>query len=212
MLKDIYERILQRLDATGLGAREACRMAGLHSDTLRNIKRGLESGTGSRSGVSSRTIAALAPVLGTTSAWLMEGSTEASGATSSDRGATLCVVDWKEVGLYAAADKPAPRDRNLGEQCGRWPTGYFATRVPDNAMNRISPAGSYIVIDRGERSTSDGLSYLGVLDGVVMFRRWFAQPERAEPFSSDPAFKIEYLGPSRSWQVIGRVRRTLLDI
>ena len=212
MLKDIYDRIVQRLGATGLGAREACRMAGLHPDTLRNIKRGLESGTGSRTGLSSRTIAALAPVLGTTSAWLMEGSIEAPGAAAPDGGATLSLVDWTDVGLYAAPNKPVPSDRNLGEQCGRWPNGYFATRVPDNAMNRLSPAGSYIVVDRGERSTSEGLSYLAVLDGVTMFRRWFAQPERAEPFSSDPAFKIEYITPGRDWRIIGRVRRTLLDI
>jgi len=212
MLKDIYDRIVQRLDATGLGGREACRAAGLHPDTLRNIKRALEAGTGSRTGISSRTIAALAPVLGTTGAWLMEGSTERSAAPAQDWGATLSLVDWGSVGLYAAADLPVPDDRNLGEPCGRWPSGYFATRVPDNAMNRISPAGSYIVVDRGDRSTAEGLCYLAVLDGVPMFRRWFAQPDRAEPFSSDPGFKIEYLTPGRSWQIIGRVRRTLLDI
>jgi SOS-response transcriptional repressor LexA len=211
MLKDIYSRIVQRLDATGLGAREACRMAGLHSDTLRNIERGMESG--GRSAVSSRTLAALAPVLGTTSAWLMEGSTEGpDGAALDGGGATLCVVEWTEAGLFAAPDKPVPSDRNLGEQCGRWPSGYFATRIPDNAMNRLSPAGSYIVVDRGERSACEGLCYLALLDGVVMFRRWFAQPERAEPFSTDPAYKIEYLGPGRDWAIIGRVRRTLLDI
>jgi hypothetical protein len=84
--------------------------------------------------------------------------------------------------------------------------------IPDNAMNRLSPVGSYIVIDRGERSASEGLSYLAILDGVVMFRRWFAHPERAETFLSDPAFKIEYLSAGRSWLIIGRVRRTLLDI
>ena len=212
MLKDIYDRIVHRLDATGLGAREACRMAGLHPDTLRNIKRALEAGTGSRSGLSSRTIAALAPVLGTTSAWLLEGSSDGPGAAAHDQGATLSVVDWTEVGVYAEGDRPVPADRNLGEPSGRWPIGYFATRVPDNAMNRLSPMGSYIVIDRGARSPSDGLCYLGLLDGEVMFRRWFAQPERVEPFSSDPAFKIEYLAPSRTWQIIGRVRRTLLDI
>jgi SOS-response transcriptional repressor LexA len=208
MLKDIYDRILQRLDATGLGAREACRKAGLNSEAIRNIQRGLESGTGSRSGVSSRTIAALAPVLGTTSAWLIGG---ADGALS-DVGAPLSIVDWAEAGPFAAPDKPVPEDRNLGEQCGRWPSGYFATRVPDDAMNRLSPAGSYIVVDRGERTTSEGLCYLAVLDGVVLFRRWFANPERAEPFSTDPAFKIEYLNPVRDWVTIGRVRRTLLDI
>ena len=211
MLRDIYDRIVQRLDATGLGAREACRMAGLHSDALRNIKRSLES-RGSRAGVSSRTIAALAPVLGTTSAWLMEGSTEEAGGAPPDGGATLAFVDWTDVGLFADPARPVPNDRNLGEQCGHWPTGYLATRVADNAMNRLSPAGSYIVVDRGERTASEGLSYLANLDGVVMFRRWFAHPERAEPFSSDPTFKIEYLNPGRSWQIIGRVRRTLLDI
>jgi len=211
MLKDIYDRIVQRLDATGLSGREACRRAGLSADTIRTIKRGLDAGDGSRVGISSRTIAALAPVLGTTSAWLMEGATEEHGEPL-DAFPTLPFIDWSEIGLYAALDKPVPTDRDLGEQCGRWPAGYFATRVPDNAMNRLSPAGSYIVVERGDREASEGLCYLALLDGVVIFRRWYAHPERAEPFSNDPAFKTEFLSPGRGWQIIGRVRRSIVDI
>lgn len=71
MLTDLVERIEQRLEAVGLKASAASRAAGLSEDAIRNIQRAARSGK--REGVSTRTIAALAPVLETTEAWLMTG-------------------------------------------------------------------------------------------------------------------------------------------
>lgn len=205
MLKAIYDRVCERLEATGLGAREACRLAGLNPDFIRNMRRGVEGVQTGRVGVSTRTIAALAPVLGTTSAWLLDGmaDVEAGG---------LPFVDWAAVGLYADPQRPLEGGRQLGEQFGRWPAGYFATRASDDAMNRLAPAGSYIVVDRNDRDLVEGRCYLGVLDGREIFRKWAGDPHRAEPYSNDPAFKTEFLSPHRRWQIIGRVRRTVLDI
>ena len=98
----------------------------------------------------------------------------------------------------------------LGEHA--WPRGTFVTRVVDESMNRLAPAGSYIVVDRTERMVSTGLCYLGVLDGELVFRRWLPNPERVEPFSTDPSFQTEYMRPGRRWDIIGRVRRIFLDV
>lgn len=205
MLSAIYGRICERLEATGLGAREAARLAGLNPDAIRNIRRGVEGERPGAVGVSTRTLAALAPVLGVTSAWLLEGSTEVeSGA--------LPFVDWADVGLYLDPAKTIDLARRLGEQFGSWPAGYFATQAPDDAMNRLAPAGAHIIVDRRERKLAEGLCYLGVLEGRPLFRRWAAEPDRAEPFSTDPTFKTEFLSSKRRWEIIGRVRRTSLDL
>jgi SOS-response transcriptional repressor LexA len=71
MLKDILDRIHKRLEATGLPAATASAKAGLSKDAIRNIERAVEQGK--EAGASTQTILKLAPVLGTTAGWLIEG-------------------------------------------------------------------------------------------------------------------------------------------
>jgi hypothetical protein len=212
MLRAIYGRICERLDDTGLSASAASRLAGLNPDAIRNIQRAVQGSRAGRVGVSTRTLAALAPVLGTTSAWLLEGKAEVVEDVLTDGGGKLPFVDWAQAGALAESDTPLGCERWLGEPFGRWPRGCFATQVPDDAMNRMAPAGAYIVVDRNARSLVEGLSYLGELDGAVIFRRWFGDPERAEPYSTDPLFRTEFLTPGRPWRIIGRVGRAIIEL
>lgn len=73
MLKDVLDRIESRLQALGLSATAASRSAGLSLDAIRNMRRKVQAGD-IHAGVSSRTIDALAPVLGTTASWLLTGA------------------------------------------------------------------------------------------------------------------------------------------
>ena len=216
MITDILARIEQRLVALGLSATEASKRAGLNRDAIRNIRRAAQDGRADgRPGVQSRTIAALAKVLETTPGFLMLGiddnNREAGALSSGAAGASsLPFIEWAEAGDYTAADKSVEGGTLLGEHA--WPRGTFVTRVVDESMNRLAPAGSYIVVDRTERMVSTGLCYLGVLDGELVFRRWLPNPERVEPFSTDPSFQTEYMRPGRRWDIIGRVRRIFLDV
>ena len=79
-------------------------------------------------------------------------------------------------------------------------------------MNRFAPKGAWIIVDHGDRSLIGGSAYLGVLDGGVVLRRWFATPDRAEPYSTDPTFRTEFLNPGRAWTIIGRVKRAIIDL
>lgn len=69
MLKDVLERIEKRLAELDLTAATASRQAGLSPDAIRNMRRKVEAGVDA--GVSTRTIQALAPVLGMTPAQIM---------------------------------------------------------------------------------------------------------------------------------------------
>lgn len=73
MLSEILERIHKRLRMLGLKSATASQKAGLHKDTIRNIERAVAANTGRR-GVSTATIAALAPALNTSVGWLLEGT------------------------------------------------------------------------------------------------------------------------------------------
>ncbi|MEJ0095731.1 MAG: S24 family peptidase [Methylocella sp.] len=72
--EDVLTRIQNRLAALGLSA-HAASLAAKKPDAIRNLKRAVKSGD--RRGVTTETLIALAPVLKTTAAWLLEGVGEA---------------------------------------------------------------------------------------------------------------------------------------
>jgi phage repressor protein C with HTH and peptisase S24 domain len=69
-LKDVLDRVEARLRILGLSAHAASLMAN-RPDAIRNLKRAVHNGE--RRGVTTETLRALAPVLQTTAAWLLEG-------------------------------------------------------------------------------------------------------------------------------------------
>ncbi|MDH6265513.1 transcriptional regulator with XRE-family HTH domain [Rhizobium sp. SG_E_25_P2] len=68
---EVLSRIEERLDALGISAASASQKAGLSKDAIRNIQRSVKSGK--RVGVSTITLDKLAPVLKTTTSWLLNG-------------------------------------------------------------------------------------------------------------------------------------------
>ncbi|HUB65773.1 MAG TPA: S24 family peptidase [Methylocella sp.] len=69
-LEDVLSRIENRLKAVGLSA-HAASLAARRPDAIRNLKRAVKNHD--RRGVTTETLMALAPVLKTTAAWLLEG-------------------------------------------------------------------------------------------------------------------------------------------
>lgn len=92
-IEDVLARVQRRLKYLDLSAQAASKAAGLSPDAIRNMERAVK--TGGRQGVSTRTVAALAPVLKTSAGWLLEGGDE-GGTTDS-----VPVVGY--VGAGAAA-------------------------------------------------------------------------------------------------------------
>ena len=69
-LEDVLSRIESRLKAVGLSA-HAASLAARRPDAIRNLKRAVKNND--RRGITTETLVALAPVLKTTAAWLLEG-------------------------------------------------------------------------------------------------------------------------------------------
>jgi phage repressor protein C with HTH and peptisase S24 domain len=74
-LDSVLARIESRLKEVGLSAHAASREAG-KPDAIRNLQRAVKKKD--RRGIATDTLAALAPVLKTTAAWLLEGTGEAT--------------------------------------------------------------------------------------------------------------------------------------
>lgn len=204
MLEVIYRRISERLEAMGLNHREACRLAGISPESIRSIRRAIEDGVPGRRGVSTRNLAALAPVLGTSVDWLL------GGKASSEDGA-LAFIEWGRLETCSDLDRAIDEGGRLDATFGQWSRRYFATRTPDEAMNRMAPAGAYIVVDSEDLALIGGGAYLGLLSGRLLFRRWEGEPDRVEPYSTDPNYRTAFLSKDRPWQVIGRVRRVIVE-
>lgn len=91
------------------------------------------------------------------------------------------------------------------------PGDWFALRVRGDSMDRVSPEGAIILVDRADRTAVTGKCYVFSVRGEVTYKRWRPRPPRLEPFSTNPS--QEPIFPELAkLTIIGRVRRTVLDL
>lgn len=153
-LPDILSRIEKRLTVLKLTPDAASKAAG-KPDAIRNIKRAVKDG--GRQGVSTDTLRALAPVLKTTPAWLMDGddadvrSEDVAAGLDKPPGPMVKVKGYVGAGavahFYAVSDEdyeevPAPegandqtvaveiRGRSFGPLMNTWLVFYDDVRSP----------------------------------------------------------------------------------
>lgn len=79
MSHDVLARVQQRLEVVKLTESAAALKAGLSDSAIRNVRRALKNGKDAK--FSARTLEALAPILETTAAWLIEGTGDADLST-----------------------------------------------------------------------------------------------------------------------------------
>ena len=109
-LEDVLARIESRLKVVGLSA-HAASVAAKKPDAIRNLRRAVRSGD--RRGVTTETLVALAPVLQTTAAWLLEGVGDTQPSTRA-----------KVVGRIGAGAEILPEFEQIP------PEGLFEIEVP----------------------------------------------------------------------------------
>ncbi len=109
-LEDILSRVESRLQALGLSA-HAASLAAKKPDAIRNLKRAVKNGD--RRGITTETLAALAPVLKTSASWLLEGVGDPNAGT-----------EVKVVGRIGAGAEILPEYEQIPED------GLFEISVP----------------------------------------------------------------------------------
>jgi SOS-response transcriptional repressor LexA len=148
--------------------------------------------------------------------WLYSGEGEMRPSPKSESRplVEMPVIGWVQAGTLS--DVTAIQTLDEGETiiADTLPPGtWFATDVRGDSMDRISPEGSRIYVNAGERQLVAGGFYLFSLRGETTFKRYYEDPvPRLEPYSWNPANRPIFLGKKEAWEVIGRVHRTVLDI
>jgi len=138
---------------------------------------------------------------------------KASRSANASRFSLIPVITWISAGSLADsktdipiqdAPKIAVADLGSGE--------FFALRVEGTSMDRISPDKSLIIVNRAQKALQDGKPYVFAVRGEVTYKLWRPSPPRLQPYSTDPANEPIFLDKQQNMYVIGRVRRSILDL
>jgi SOS-response transcriptional repressor LexA len=89
---------------------------------------------------------------------------------------------------------------------------FFALRVSGDSMDRVSPEGSTIVVNRADRTLVAGKAFVFSLKGECTYKLWHPDPPCLLPYSTNPVNQPLFIKKKRDLDVIGRVRRTVLDL
>lgn len=124
------------------------------------------------------------------------------------------LIDWVTAGKLGEPNSQLPVEKmpriafsDLGDG------DFFATRVKGDSMDRLSPEGSIIIVNRNDRDLVSGKCYIFAIDGTTTFKMYQADdPPYLAPYSTNPANKPIFPKKKHAWEVVGRVKRTILDL
>lgn len=206
-IKDLVRRIDIRLEKLGVTHTEASRNATGSTETIRNWRRAAKDGR--NVGVAQRTLDAVARELRTNALWLAEEIGPEEGEPAELFATEVPLVSWVSAGKLSS---DSAVDEALGAAKAVLPSGdWIALRVDGESMDRISPPGSIIFIDRRDKRLVNGGFY--VIDdgeGGSTYKRFRAGPMRFEPVSKNK--DLPTLFPDNEPTIVGRVKLTTLDL
>jgi len=90
---------------------------------------------------------------------------------------------------------------------------FFALKVAGDSMDRISPEGSIIIVNRAERVLQKGKPYVFSIRGETTYKMWEPDPvPRLEPRSLNMSHQPIFVQREADLEIVGRVRRTMFDL
>ena len=124
------------------------------------------------------------------------------------------LIDWVTAGKMAEPRSQIPvEDVPLLAFADLGRGDFFALKVEGNSMDRISPEGSIIVVNRADRTLVSGKCYVFSLRGATTFKLWHGgDPPYLAPNSWDGSHEPQFVKKMKDLEVVGRVRRTVLDL
>lgn len=203
-------RFKQRREALQLSQGDVASQVGMTQQGVAAIERGVVSRPG--------LLDELAAVLKTTPKWLLRGEGQQEAAQEPSDAANIThvpLVDWVTAGRFANPASQIPIEKvpllafaDLGRG------DFFALKVEGDSMNLVSPEGSIIVVDRADRTPVSGKCYVFSLRGETTYKVWRGgDPSYLEPLTTNTILhKPIFPKGKKGFEIVGRVRRTLLDL
>ena len=144
--------------------------------------------------------------------WLLEG--EGQPTTPLERDIlSVPLLSWVSAGQLANAESQIPvEDAPLLAFADLGRGEFFALRVEGDSMDRYSPDGSVIVVNRQDRELILGLCYVFSLRGETTYKLWQPNPARLTPYSTNPVHQPIFIKRQKDIEVVGRVKRSVLDL
>jgi SOS-response transcriptional repressor LexA len=123
------------------------------------------------------------------------------------------LISWVSAGQLADTGSQIPvEDVPLLAFADLGRGDFFALKVVGDSMDRVSPDGSIIVVNRAERELLPDRPYVFSRRGEATYKLWQPNPPHLAPFSWNPANKPIFIKGKRDFAVVGRVRRSVLDL
>ena len=126
--------------------------------------------------------------------------------------ATVPLISWVSAGALSVPREVIDAENARMVQVADLPSGsWFALAVDGDSMDRISPPGSVILVNRRDKRLVPNACYIiDDGDGGATYKRYRTNPMRFEPVSTNAAHEPIY--PDQEPKIIGRVKRTILDM
>ncbi len=201
-------RLEQAREARGFAnAKAACNYFGWNYTSYSQHERG-ERGIG-------RAAAKYAKGLRVSRGWLVYGEGDRDPIDPPLPIVKAPIISWVSASDLATPDvvtsfEDAPELSVAGlDPAGDW----IALKVDGTSMDRISPPDSIILVNRKDRLLVANACYVIATEdeGEASYKRFRPAPDRWEPVSTFDHPTL-YPDPGASPKVVGRVRRTVLDL
>lgn len=123
------------------------------------------------------------------------------------------LLSWISAGRLADTDTQIqPGDVPLLAFTDLGRGDFFALKVHGDSMDRLSPDGSVIVINREDRELVPSKPFVFAVRGEATYKLWRPRPARLAPYSTNPSNEPIFVEDEEALEVVGRVKRTLLDL
>lgn len=122
-------------------------------------------------------------------------------------------VAWVNAGKLADIDTQLPTKKLALDLIGDLGGGdFFATRVEGDSMNLACPEKAILIVDRNDRQLVSGRYYIFAVDGKTTFKVFMdGDPPYLAPQSSNPHHAPIIIKRKRDVEIVGRVKRAVLD-
>lgn len=203
----LHQRIADRLEYLGIGPIEAAgKVDGLERNYIQDFLKG------KKRSFSTAKLPLVAQALGWTVAELQPVEPRrVSGANP--RITMVPLLDRITAGrLRSPASQIPVEDVPLLAFADLGRGEFFALQVEGDSMDRYSPEGSIIIVNKAERDLVNGRCYVFSLNGETTYKMWQGgDVPYLAPHSTNSSNKPIFF-KKRDLEVIGRVKRTILNL